>query len=477
MLIARQYKLIGVLNQNNRWYTLSELSSSIGYSIKTVQRDIEYIKQYLPENWGIKCVKGKGVYLSKPTDEGIDEIEFIYQRYHINFLIFELLFRELVSTITETSEYLYIQNKTLYEYLKPIKIHLSRFDLKLTTHPLRIQGDEVYIILFYYELYFNIYQKHGWPFLSLSQKELWDYITKIEAALNLKLYSVDKRKISYFLAVLLHRKQQGHRLNFHPTYAGMIKETLFYQKISMISDTLCSLSLQDNDKIIITTLINCANYVPNNSSEYKQELLQSFNEGKQKVFQYAKKFIFLLEQTCRLPLSHDSDFVYCILQHFKKNMYKYHLIPKKIERPINNSMSEVKQRYLQTFQQIEFIYNNLEGFSQFIPKVWEGDILFITIQIEAMRLLSQSISKKVYLYIEDHITWERYIHGVIFKEFGKNIQITPIRSLDNNDSIIYGSNVILTTETILNSTMNIIKISYIPTQRELDNIREYLYGD
>ena len=474
MLIGRQYKLIEILIQDNKWYTLSDLAISIGCGVKTISRDIKYIQQYLPENWGILTKKGKGIYLFKPIEEGMENIDFLFQKSHMTFRVLDSLFYESVSTISDLAYHLYIQPSVLYKHLKDVKYYLSCFNLKLATNPLRIAGDEVYIIFLFCELYFNIYRKQAWPFSALSQKEILDYITEIEMALDFKFHIMDKQKISYFLAILLHRKKQGYSLNVENIQTSIVKETIFYQKIASLTDILCMLPLYSIDKIIITILVNCSRYTPKNIQKYKFTLLQNFEMNKQQVFQYAKIFILLLEEKCELPLYTDSDFVYSILQHLKQSVSKYGIMPKGIKLPLNDSMYTIKQRYLETFHHVQYVYHKWKEHNQFAYEIWEEDIIFVTIQIEAVRLLSQSISKNIYLYIKDHFTWERYIYGILRRRFGDNIQIQPVQNLNTIKKDATG--IIVTTESVVHPTIKIVRISHIPTNREIDNIQKTLYG-
>ncbi|PEP86637.1 helix-turn-helix domain-containing protein, partial [Bacillus toyonensis] len=428
MLISRQKQLVQILVQDQHWHTLSELAFQLGYVPKTIRRDIAYLKEYLPTNWHIESVKGKGIRLVKPIEEGIDELESLFERHDMTFQILDLIFHQSVSTIKDLANRLYVQPSSLYNYLEKVRLYLAHFDVKLAKHPLRIQGTESHIIFLFSELYVKTYQANIWPFSALSQKEILHYIKQIENKLQITLYPIDRRKISYFLAVLLHRKKKKYTVFVHHTHAVVLKETEFYQLIASISSTLCGIELQTVDKLFITIVVNCSKYVHNDIEKNRQDMLQTFQAGQLAAYQHTNIFISMLENACHISLLQDKEFVFQMVQHLKRTIYKYSLIPN-IEPPLESKMSIIKQTYDSTFQQVKQVYWEWIQKYNIAPFVWEEDVGIVTLQIEAVKLLSQSPAKTALLYTEDDFIWNRYIQGVLYHAFGTNLQVKSIPTL------------------------------------------------
>ncbi|TKH18978.1 HTH domain-containing protein [Bacillus wiedmannii] len=476
MLISRQKKLIHILIQDNRWYTLSELAYTLECVNTTIRRDLDYLKEFLPLNWDIESAKGKGIRLLKPIEDGIDEFEAMFEQHNMVFQILDQIFHQSVSTIKDLTNNLFIPSSSLYKYLEEVQNYLSYFDLKLDKNPLRIQGTESHIIFMFTELYLKTYPSRIWPFLNFSQEEILNYIKEIENELQITFYPIDTRKISYFLVVLLYRKQQGHQIFIHPTHAAVVPETDFYQKISSLSVSFQGEKLKKIDKIIITIIINCSKYLYKDMKQYRENIILNFQKGEQVVFKYAKAFIYMLEESCKLNLLQNEEFIFQIIQHLKRTIYKYDLIPN-IEPPLENEMATVKQKHFQTFQQVKHVYWNWVKKYHIASFVWERDIIIITLQIEALRLKDQSPSKTVLLYTEDDFTWRHYIQAILYHRFGTNLQVKsiPMFCIKTFDFTQTHADMIITTTALPKLHIPTIRISKVPTQRELEDIEMLLY--
>ncbi|CUB55916.1 Capsule synthesis positive regulator AcpB [Bacillus subtilis] len=259
-------------------------------------------------------------------------------------------------------------------------------------------------------------------------------------------------------------------------HAIVIEETEFHKKISSLSNTLCGIQLQGVDKIVITILVNCSKYSHHDVDQYKQEMLQAFKKRKLTVYQYVKSFISILENVCNVNLSQDDEFIFNIIQHLKQTIYKYRLIPN-IEPPLENSMSIIKQKHFQTFQQVKKVYWSWIQQYTIASFVWEEDIISVTLQIEAVKLLSQPPLKKALLYTEDNFTWSRYIKGVLYHKFGTNLKVELIPNflIETFDFKHCHADIIITTFPFPKIHIQTIRVSKVPTQRELEDIEMLLH--
>lgn len=475
MFISRQQKLLHILIQDSDWYTLSDLAYQLGCANKTIRRDVAYLKTYLPPNWKIESVKGRGIRLRKPVEDGIKELNLIFEQYDMTFQILNQLFYESATTMKQLASNLYIQTASLYKYLKRVQIYLSHFSLKIIKQPLRIQGDESHIVFLFSELYIKVYNGDTWPFSHFPQEEILNYIAQIENVLQIKLSPVDKQKVSYSLAILLHRKQRGYELLISSEHESFIVNTMFYQKISTLSDTICHMKLQTYDKIFITIVINCSNYMYNDVENHKQFILHDFKTNDHVVYKYVKELIISLENTCDISLIQNEQFIFHMIQHLKQTIYKYRLVPN-IEPPPENTIHVIKHTYTQTFQQVKRVYLTWIQKYNIASFVWEEDVIVVTLFIESIKLLSQSPVKRALLYTEDHFTWSPYICGILYHTFGSSLQVEslPSQQIETLDMGKLHADLIITTVPFPKIDVPTIRISKIPTKRELKDIEVLL---
>ncbi|WP_142391138.1 helix-turn-helix domain-containing protein, partial [Bacillus thuringiensis] len=109
----RQQEILNMLLQNSRWHTLDELAEQAHCAVKTVRRDLHYLKDQLPPEWYIQLMKGKGVKLHKPPHSSQTSIYSFFQREDMQFRVLNQLFHGQVHTITQLADSLYVQVSTL----------------------------------------------------------------------------------------------------------------------------------------------------------------------------------------------------------------------------------------------------------------------------------------------------------------------------------------------------------------------------
>lgn len=469
----RQQHIITILLQNQKWYKLKEIAKLANCSVKTVQRDLYYLKEQLPSDWFIQITKGQGVILYKPPHSSQTSIYSDFKQEDMRFLVLQQLFQGRVSTVTQLANALYVQVSKLSPVLESVQSYLQYFHLELRKRPLRIVGEESYIVYMFYEMYFTTYGWEEWPFPE--KINIFAYISQIEQKLDIQFYPSYKQRLAYVLAVVIQRKRQGHEITFLPIYEKLIMETPFYRKIKNLEPILCNVSLTKTDEIFIAIAVNCCMFIHSNREQYKQEILGYFFEGTSTLYRYAKVLVERLENIFHMSFHHDEEFLFCLLQYIRRISYRYQFIPS-LTLPSAAWHEQIKQKHTITFQKVSSVYTAWIQEHPFLNRANEEDILAITLQLEASFQLSRTYRKKVLLYLGDSILWKRYIQGVLYHEFGNTLSIASEEVLDIHTCNLHQLELdgIISTLPLQNRDLPIIQISVVPTQRELDDIRTFL---
>ncbi|MED3469997.1 helix-turn-helix domain-containing protein [Bacillus thuringiensis] len=470
----RQQEILNILLQNPRWHTIEELAEQVHCAMKTVRRDLHYLKDQLPTEWHIQLMKGKGVKLHKPSHSSQTSIYSFFQREDMRFRVLDQLFQGQAHTITQLADSLYVQVSTLSPILYRVQRYLSYFDLELHKRPLRIVGIEAHIVYMFYELYFTTYGWEEWPFPD--EIDVFSYITQIEQKLDIQFYPIYTQRLAYLLAVAIQRKKQGYEMKILPIHEAMIMKTPLYHKIKKLPAVLCDVSLTKADYVFMTIAVNCCMFVPSNRKQYKQEVLQHFYEGTSTVYRYARELVERLEKIFDMSFHQDEEFLFCLLQYLRQISYRNQFIPT-LTSPSSDWQEKIKQKHERTFQKVRSIYTSWVQEYPFLYQAREEDILTITLQLEATFQLSQTYRKKVLLYLGDSILWKRYIQGVLYHEFGNTLSIVSEEVLDINkyDVQQLGIDGIISTIPLGEKEIPIFQISVVPTRRELDDIQEFLH--
>ncbi len=470
----RQQEIINILLQDQKWHTLEEIAERAHCAVKTVRRDLHYLKEQLPSDWYIQVIKGKGVTLYKPPHSSQTSLYSFFKQEDMRFLVLNQLFQGKFHTVAQLADSLYVQVSTLSPVLSSVQSYLRYFDLELHKKPLRIVGIEAHILYMFYELYVTTYGWEEWPFSE--EADVFSYITLIERKLDIQFYPSYTQRLAYLLAVAIQRKKQGYELKILPIHEALIKETPFYHKIKDLPPILCGVSLTKTDQILITIAVNCCMFVPSNRNQYKQDILQHFYEGASTVYQYAQDLVKQLEKAFNMPFRQDEEFLFCLLQYIRQISYRNQFIPT-LASPSADWQEQIKQRHALTFQKVSSVYATWVQEHPFLHKANEEDILAITLQLEATFQLAQNYRKKVLLYLGDCILWKRYIQSVLYQEFGNTLFIVPEEVLDIQicDVQKLGIDGIISTIPLEENGFPIFQISVIPTRRELDDIHVFLH--
>ena len=83
-----------------------------------------------------------------------------------------------------------------------------------------------------------------------------------------------------------------------------------------------------------------------------------------------------------------------------------------------------------TFRKVRAVYTAWVQVHPALDGVNEEAILAIPLQLEASFQLSQTYRKKVILYADDSIIWNRYLQSVLYHEFGNTLSIASEEVLD-----------------------------------------------
>ncbi|MFV5894564.1 MULTISPECIES: capsule synthesis positive regulator AcpB [unclassified Bacillus cereus group] len=473
--IKRQIQILEIITSEKKWFTTVEISKILNCCNKTIMKDISFIKDFLPEDWHIKTKKGKGVRIYLPYNKHRNEITSLLFRESLTFRILQHLFEGETKTIVTLAERLYIQVPSILPALKRVENYLKNFGLKLSKKPLRLEGDEVQIMIMYFDLYLKSYNDTEWPFEGLKKEVIFQYLGTLEESLGISLHMVSKTHISFFIAILLTRKQQGYKVQLNRKFLYFNTETPYYIKIEEISKQLESkfgVSLTVQDKILLTISIKSAKYVYKDIDKEKEESVQYFKQGNLSVYELVKDFINSLEEKLKVDLINDEEFIFALVDYFKRTVYYLQYLCM-FERPQKQTIQYMQTEHPETFSAVKEVYTECVKKNEIADYVPVEEIAKVTMYIEVSKLRYTSNYKRALLVTGESESWAEYLSATLTKRFGDKIQISTVFCAKKSDHDISADFIISTIPLDLDSTP-IICINSIPTERDYTNIQYYL---
>ncbi|RAP29231.1 hypothetical protein C2W64_04178 [Brevibacillus laterosporus] len=474
----RQIQIMKLLGGENRWFTVKELSERVGCSYKTVAKEISIIKDFLPPGWEICSVKGRGVQLFLPESSSINEVISLFVRDSFTFQVFQQLLEGNVKTVSQLADRLFIQGPSLQNVLGGVEKHLKTYKLHLQKNPLQVVGNELQIIMMFYELYIRAYSNKEWPFLEYEALCL-QYFDDVEEALGITFDVYDKHKLFYFLAILLIRKQQGYQIKLDNQFSNNNIEAPYYQKISTIIEILTSkysTSLTTEDKIILTIVIKSSKHVYKDFNKVKREGLQYFQEGKIQVFKYLRDFIYMLEKRMGKTFIHDEEFIFAIIDYFKRTIYtlKYFSKIKVREKTITKY---IREKHRETFLHVQEVYNEWVKKYGIADHIIDDEIANVTMQIEAT-ISFKPESKKALIISGEGTSWKRYMEAILRERFGEKLQVLDqyLYNVTEEQIEILDIDVIITTIPIDIQSIPVIRVQPILSQRNFYTLQQFIHN-
>lgn len=476
MLIKRQYHILKHLVQEFRWFSINELAIKLNCSTKTIQRDLLYLQKNLPNNWSIKTCKNKGVKLYKPFNASNKEIDFLYWKHTLFFKTLIILLDTNVSSNSVLAEKLYIQNKQVQNILNEVKYHLQQHNIRLKRSPLRLSGNNVDILLMYYDLYMNAYSDKEWPFKQFKHELLIEYLTTVEKTNNIIFYKDSIKKLSFFICLYLKRRYDGYSISLKHWQIKQIQKSYRYKKLKEITNFIFqkhNIQLTDLDIVIFIMAINFSAYTYKKTK--RPEPIRSIEEPSSPIL---KTFIHKLEETFKMNLLYDFEFV---------NLLNQILLPKKQNFLQTNdwknyvTASHIRKKHSTIFYSINKKLRNLQksyekSNSSLHLNITTSQVALLTMHIATRQMKIQQKTSQVILYTKEGKHWKRYLVEFFNLAFRQNINFIDVHYEDLIKlSVEYsGVSCIITDIPIKINHIPIIFISTIPTKRNLEEIKKFL---
>ncbi|MGE7915931.1 BglG family transcription antiterminator [Lysinibacillus xylanilyticus] len=478
--LQRKIKVIQFLSNEKRWYTFEEISNAIEATDKTIRKDLNYIKDVIPENWSIEIKKGYGVQLIMPIHASVNEVITLFFRKSLTFQILNKLIENNETTVVNIAEELFVQPYVVSKALKKIERDLAHFGLKLERKPIKIVGDNWRVIHMFTKLYSKAYMSTDWPF-SFAKDDIFDFIERVENSMDIVLYISSRRKFAYFLAILLLRKQQGHELQWINEFSNHNWDTPQYNEISLHIDQVerdHNIAFSDAEKISITIVFKSLDYIYKYPDKERKNEVSLFYESSLPVYNITRDFISMLDNKFGNYFIKDEEFIYSIILYFRKKVHILNLLSY-IPGNKKNTTSSMKKQHFKTFLKVKDVYIDWVRKHKITNHVPDEEIINIVMYIEASRISNEFRPKKTLIISGEGRGWKKYISAKLKNQFGNKIEFPPLISTNLAEEkeleVDYDIDFIISTIPLRIKSHPVIQIQPFVTERDIDNIGKYIY--
>lgn len=205
--------ILKILEQNNSWTSLSELTLASGYSKITVLKYLTQIENEAEDeaSFSLLTDEQNGCYLKikDPFDFGQYYRGLIFEMWPTQ-LINDLITSNSINRIQFIAKH-FISESAFKSKIKQIKVILSFFSLKLYVHNgiYYLKGNEANIRRLATEFYWEFFKGAAWPFKIVDETLIIEKVNTIEEKAAIPFSLMDRRKLHYQLAIQELRYKKG----------------------------------------------------------------------------------------------------------------------------------------------------------------------------------------------------------------------------------------------------------------------------
>ncbi|MGO4347654.1 helix-turn-helix domain-containing protein [Paenibacillus sp. MCAF9] len=474
----KEYKLasqlLTLLDTEQRWFTLAEVEKSLGISDKTIRKMVEEISKQLPPNITIEVTRGKGVFLRRDgRGKTISEVVSFMLRQTTFYRLMNLLFTtDGRFSVEELAGEMFMSTSSL----KKLIVYLNNNDLKpyklhITYSSPKIKGNEMNIRYFYWKLYCDAYDFTGWPFENIDFAYINELITNIENEKNIVYFINSKRKLSFFLAIVVDRVTRGKCVKVdevrYPWEKGM-----FYLPVKALAKSLeeqLSIEFPESEIFFMQSRVRLSQYHYYEGSEMTP--MKEFELYKDKEEYQMGNLLFTLLAKVYPNMDMEERFTLEVYDFIDKLLMD-NAIPEWMMISKSNLSTYVQKECQQIYQQLQ---DCMKTWNEAYPSVLYNDFHLTKLTLIVRSSLRYK-RKKAFLVIGEEFSIRHYIADLIKKEIGDQLIVNTSIMKGLTDEMVQQHQIdfVISNFPVSLKTVPVVTISTIPSKRDLDNIRKEL---
>lgn len=280
--IKRKIKILQILLEANRPVSLKTFSSLCQVSYKTIQQDVKYLIENLPNSLLLEDFN-HALSLEKygPTREIVTYIDSLVSDNPI-FYIIESIFNEEKKDLVTYALDLYISESTMKNYTKTFREVLKDFNLDLDTTNFSFIGNEADIRYFFFQYFRSIHESSA-PIIHNNQyHEITEVLETMKKEYDLNL-NFDYYRATIWMFIIEKRIENQHFIEFDTSILEKYEKKDSYQRFKTAFSTYFKPKIVNtynlNQEILFSYFAQIDTIIyESNSSYLTNDFIQEFSE-------------------------------------------------------------------------------------------------------------------------------------------------------------------------------------------------------
>lgn len=219
---------------SNRWISSGELSSVLGLSRSTINKNIRSIQIKIKNNKNVNLdvVQNKGILLTCSCGSHIAEI---IQNIYTESLAYKLITSILDETLISLEKFAYDNYLSVASIRRSIvKINKSLSESGVNIKNSRFSGNEQDIRSFLFKYYWEVHRGKTWPFKHIDREKMVKNSRKVSESFGIWVSPVSSEQIYYLLAISRIRVRKLHFIESKKEFKQLASNNPMFEKYKNI---------------------------------------------------------------------------------------------------------------------------------------------------------------------------------------------------------------------------------------------------
>lgn len=479
--VSLELQLLDILQREGEWRSTAKLSNLLKINTKKTSSLLNHlirkIDTFNSKQLVLKTVKGRGNLLVVSSDKEYRKFRRSIIENTITYKIFFSIILNENSNIVKLSLDNFVSEPLIKHRIAQANKFLETWGVRIVTRKkeCRFIGDESQIRVMLQTLLWRLYRGEEWPFWQIDQGLIKKIIYGFSKSLNLCIREITCNKIAYIFGINYSRfnrentienasnikkyRKLCHWIDSKTQIYDILAENYNFSKVEVEFFLLELITQRDIFEKLVETMDKSDSLLKNTPADAGIQLLvNKYNEHFKKLTVEQTSLLYKNIYPCHLYADLFSNLIFSEAGYYGLNIIAQYVprMKKKIEGIIASLYTEsglnlfLNDKYLLT----EYLLT----VSEFIPIVCQETKITVLVDTDASEMTEQFLVNRLINRFSDLYNLEL---------------VTKIEETSNNIDVVVSTNAFSDYKDISNSVKNFV-IHLFPTQKEFDNIENYL---
>lgn len=368
--------VLQVISQEQRWYSISEISEELDVVERSVQRYVNILDNFFEEyemNHGpgftLLSKRTKGVYLTIDDNTNFSQLKkYVYQNDECIKIYNEVLFGNFESKSKYAQEH-FLSVSYVSSTIKKIEEVLEEFYIQLSPTTFELDGEEAQIRLIMYSSAWFLYkgEKDIEIFKQFDADKLEGKVNYIVEKLNLSLNGIQRRELYLMLIVTILRYRQNKMVDLQEEWHDYVSSSPKNPITIVVKEVFESYYIFSQSEVVFFAISLLTRPYFYQQEKFRSRLITMHQHYQSDIYKSTQFFMSeFSNQITRIPDEHHEEI---FIEVFRSHLYCKTYKNAPFEHNAHDYFTFIEKNYPKLFQRL----------SDFVDSLYEqtNNVLFL----------------------------------------------------------------------------------------------------